>query len=114
MESRTYRVMVGGQFAGLNDQLREALLGSLGDVRLQFSEAGNLWYDRSLYAFTYRFQIEVDAQTPEDADVEAQLLAEERAIADLTSRGLSWRNLRITGSTCLDDMRVHRPSRLNR
>ena len=114
MVTRTYRILVGGEFADLDAGQREALLASLGEVRLQFSETGNLWYDRSLYAFTYRFQIVIEAETPEDADVAAELLAEERATADLTARGLAWRKLRIAGSTCLDDMRVNRPARLNR
>ncbi|HWV36233.1 MAG TPA: DUF6204 family protein [Thermomicrobiales bacterium] len=110
--TRTYRATVRGRFGDLTAEQRAMLLAEVDTLRLGFSEEPVLHYDRSLQNFTYRLEIAVDNDVPADADIEAEMDAEERASADLDARGLPFRKLNVAGVTAMDDMKINRPSRL--
>lgn len=109
MAERTYRVLVRGRFANLDERLRAALLAGIDGVRPEFTEVGLMLYDRSLHTFTYRYEIRVCSDTPADSDVEAVIVTEERAKSDLAARGIGYRDLTVMGATCLDDMKIRKP-----
>ena len=106
---RTYRVLVRGRFANLDERLRTALLSDIDCLRPEFTTAGSMLYDRSLHTFTFRYEIRVANDTPADSDVEAVLVAEEQAKSDLAARGIGYRDLTVMGATCLDDMKIRKP-----
>ncbi len=105
MTERTYRVLVRGRFANLD----ERLWADVDDLRPEFTEAGSMLYDSSLHTFTFRYQVRVRNDTPADSDVEAVIVAEEQAKADLAARGIGYRDLTVMGATCLDDMKIRKP-----
>ncbi|MGI8405325.1 MAG: DUF6204 family protein [Thermomicrobiales bacterium] len=103
MPERTYRVLVRGRFANLDERLRASLLAGIDGVRPKFTVVGSMLYDRSLHTFTYRYEIRVRNDTPADSDAEAVIVAEEQAKSDLAARGIGYRNLTVMGATCLDE-----------
>ncbi len=106
---RTYRVLVRGRFANLDERQRADLLAGVDSVRPEFTTAGSMLYDRSLRSFTFRYEIRVSNDTPADSDVEAVIVAEEQAKSDLAARGIGYRDLKVMGATCLDDMKIRKP-----
>lgn len=99
-----YRVIVRGRFATLADEQRTTLRDALDrdDVTShRFTGTGTLAYDRRLDFFRVRVEVRVD--DGDDAPAAAFREAEERAVAELTRRGLPWRDeLRTTGSNMAD------------
>src|SRR5690606_37819528 len=109
MTTRTYRILVSGQFNNLTGEQRRHLRNELNGLPAGFSANGTLSSDSALRFFTFRYELEVTNDNPQDSDVEAPMMAEEMAHASLRERGLGYRNLKVTGTTCLDDMRIRAP-----
>lgn len=107
--TRTYRVLVRGRFANLDEQQRAGLLAGVDTLRPEFTTAGSMLYDRALKRFTFRYEIRVSNDTPADSDVEAVLVAEEQAKSDLAARGIGYLDLAVMGATCLNDLKIRKP-----
>jgi hypothetical protein len=99
-----FRVIVRGRFGTLDDEQRTALQAALdGDdlSNYRFTPSGTLAYDRRLDFFSVRVEVRVDEA--DDAPAAAFREAEARAVAELTRRGLPWRDeLRTTGTNMAD------------
>src|SRR5699024_6279871 len=104
--TRSYRVTVRGRFGDLTNDQRADLLQHVDALHLGFSEEPKIHYDRNLQNFTYRLEIAVDNDIPADADVEAEMEAEERVTTDLDQRGLPYRKVTVAGATSMDDMKI--------
>ncbi|MFK4083032.1 DUF6204 family protein [Kribbella sp. NPDC020789] len=107
---RTYRVVVRGEFTGLDDDQRARLRAELDQhdlLRAGYSETGDLTYDESLRPFTVRCLLTQPTDKPDQDALDHGLLT---AIALLESQGLAYQHLRGT-ATCLDDIKVRRPKR---
>ncbi|MEV6012333.1 DUF6204 family protein [Streptomyces sp. NPDC051976] len=110
MSDRTYRVIVRGTFADLDEAQRAALIETAAEHDLlsaTLTDEGTLIYELPPRNFTFRCVV----RQPADADdADAVQRACERAAADLTNRGLRHNALRGT-ATSLDDMKIRRPRR---
>ncbi|MEV4611033.1 DUF6204 family protein [Kitasatospora sp. NPDC049258] len=110
MSERTYRVIVRGVFAGLDEGRRAALLATADQhdiLTAAFTDEGTLIYDRALRTFTFRCVVRQGADGDEEAAVTR---ACERAAATLAGRGAGHGPLRGS-ATSLDDMKIRRPRR---
>jgi hypothetical protein len=108
MSERTYRVIVRGSFAGLDEARRTDLLAKVDEHDIYstaFTEEGTLTYDRTLHAFSLRFQVR---QPAEAADDDALRTGVARAEAYLDRRAITHSALRAT-ATSVDDMKINRP-----
>lgn len=110
MTTRTYRVLVTGQFGALDPDRREQLHHEqpAHDVfSSAFTRAGTFTYTPSLTRFTLRYLLEIAEDSAAAAD-EAALVEGELLAADfLESRGLSHKPL-VVSATCLQDVKVKR------
>ncbi|MFC9324113.1 DUF6204 family protein [Kitasatospora sp. NPDC057015] len=108
MSDRTYRVIVRGVFAGL-DEDRRARLAEAADqhdiLNATFTDEGTLVYDRSLSTFSFRCVV---GQPADRDDAAAVVEACDRAAAALAERGIGHGPLR-GAATSLDDMKIRRP-----
>jgi hypothetical protein len=110
MTERTYRVIVRGTFAGLDADRRSELLAAADQHDLYstaFTEAGTLAYDRTLHAFSLRFEVRQAAEATEDDAIAAGCLKAEEL---LRQRHIPHGALRGT-ATSVDDMKINRPKR---
>ncbi|MFI5527429.1 DUF6204 family protein [Kitasatospora sp. NPDC051853] len=110
MTDRTYRVIVRGVFADLDDDRRTTLLAQADRhdiLNAAFTDEGTLIYDRELRAFSFRCVVR---QGTDLADEAAGAAAEERAAAWLAGRGVGHGELR-SQVTSLDDMKIRKPRR---
>ncbi|GAA0273837.1 DUF6204 family protein [Streptomyces polychromogenes] len=110
MSERTYRVIVRGVFAGLDDTQRTRLLATADEhdiLRAAFTDDGTLVYDRELRAFSFRCVVRQAADLGDEA---AGDTACHRAAAALAARGIGHGALR-TKVTSVDDMKIRRPRR---
>ena len=108
MTQRTYRVIVRGRFAGLDEATRSRLRAEAPEHDLltaRFVDGGTLTYDERLDAFQHRAVVRVDEGPHEDGD--ARTAAELAAMQHLEDAGLGYRDLR-SSATCLDDVKVRR------
>ncbi|GGS01275.1 hypothetical protein Snoj_71790 [Streptomyces nojiriensis] len=108
MSERTYRVIVRGVFADLDDTQRTELLASAGEhdiLKAAFTEDGTLVYDRELRAFSFRCVVR---QAADLADEAAGGTACDRAATALAARAIGHGALR-TQVTSVDDMKIRRP-----
>jgi hypothetical protein len=108
MTQRTYRVIVRGRFAGLDDAARARLARDAAEHDLltaRFTDEGTLTYDERLDAFQHRVVVRVDGGPGEED--EARTAGELAAAEHLHAAGLGHRDLR-SSATCLDDVRVRR------
>lgn len=108
--TRTYRVQVTGQLAGVAPETRAALRADQAEHDLllsAFTPEGTFTYAPSLTRFTLRYLLEVvdrpAAEADQDVLVEGELLATDH----LTSRGLGHKPLTVS-ATCLQDVKVRR------
>ncbi|KPI32993.1 hypothetical protein OV450_1534 [Actinobacteria bacterium OV450] len=110
MSERTYRVIVRGVFAGLDDSRRAELLAAADEhdiLRAAFTDDGTLIYDRELRTFSFRCVVRQAADHEDEAAAGA---ACDRAAAALAARGIGHGALR-TQVTSMDDMKIRRPRR---
>jgi hypothetical protein len=110
MDTRTYRVQVAGQFDRPATAAREKLLAEQPehDYTLSaFSPDGTFTYSTALTRFTLRYLIDIAAESAVEADAEAVLSGEIRAIDFLTARDIPYKALDTT-MTCLQDVKVRR------
>ncbi|MFF2191412.1 DUF6204 family protein [Streptomyces sp. NPDC058157] len=110
MSERTYRVIVRGVFAGLDDTRRSHLLATADEhdiLTAAFTDDGTLVYDRELRAFSFRCVIRQAADLEDEA---AGGAACDLAAAALAARGIGHGALR-TKVTSVDDMKIRRPRR---
>ena len=108
MTTRTYRVLVSGQFAALTPAVREHLRSEQADHDVfasAFTAAGTFTYTPTLTRFTLRYLLDCAENSAAEADgdvvVEAELLAEEF----LRARGIGHRPLTVS-AVCLQDVKV--------
>ncbi|MEU9133715.1 DUF6204 family protein [Kitasatospora sp. NPDC048540] len=116
MSERTYRVIVRGVFAGL-DEARRAELTAAADrhdiLSAAFTDEGTLVYDLGLRNFSFRCVV---GQAAADADgtalgaEAAERTACDRAAARLAGLGIGHGPLRAA-ATSVDDMKIRRPRR---
>ncbi|KJK59252.1 DUF6204 family protein [Saccharothrix sp. ST-888] len=110
MSDRTYRVIVRGVFADLDDAQRAELLATADRhdiLNAAFTDEGSLIYDRALRAFSFRCVVRQPADEEDEMAVE---YACDRAATALAARGLGHGVLRAT-ATSVDDMKIRRPRR---
>ncbi|MFE2478249.1 DUF6204 family protein [Streptomyces sp. NPDC059389] len=110
MSDRTYRVIVRGVFADLDDTLRAGLLAAADEhdiLRAAFTDDGTLIYDRELRAFSFRCVVRQAADLDDGAAGGAGC---DRAAAVLAERGIGHGVLRAQ-VTSVDDMKIRRPRR---
>ncbi|MFI1487140.1 DUF6204 family protein [Streptomyces sp. NPDC020747] len=110
MSDRTYRVIVRGTFADLDEAQRAALIETAAEhdlLNATLTDEGTLTYEVPPRTFTFRCVV----RQPADADDAAAVRrACDRAAADLARRGIRHSALRGT-ATSLDDMKIRRPRR---
>ncbi|MER7489117.1 DUF6204 family protein [Streptomyces sp. NPDC126497] len=109
MSDRTYRVIVRGRFADLDETQRAALIENAAEhdlLNATLTDEGTLVYDLPPRNFTYRCVI----RQREADDAAAVQRACDRAAAALANRGIRHSTLRGT-ATSLDDMKIRRPRR---
>ncbi|MEV0678764.1 DUF6204 family protein [Actinosynnema sp. NPDC050436] len=110
MVEHTYRVMVRGRFADLDDAGRARLLAEVdrhGVLTNGFSEQGALSYDRALDFFSYRVQFRAEVAADDRAVRDRALGLAARAVEEF---GVDFRDLRAS-ATDVDLMKVNRPKR---
>ena len=101
MGVQVFRVIVRGQFDGLDDDGRAQLRAGLDDVdpaASLFTVDGTLGYDKRLDFFAFRIEIRV--QVDEDAGDATQEAFDEatlRLLQHLDARGLGCKRLKPTG-----------------
>jgi hypothetical protein len=108
MAQRTYRVVVRGRFAGLDEEARSRLRREAAEHDLltaRFTDEGTLTYDERLDAFQHRVVVRVDEGPDEEAV--ALTAGELAALQHLDATGLGHGDLRAT-ATCTDDVKVRR------
>jgi len=112
--TRTYRVQLTGQFAGLTPAVSAQLRDEQGEHDLflaAFTSEGTFTYTPTLTRFTVRYLLEVSEDSAAEADEAAQVEGELLAGQYLESRGISHRPLTVT-VVCMDDVKVkRRPNR---
>lgn len=111
--TRTYRVTVRGRFENLTAPQRERLLEEqeAHDVfASRFTPEGTFLYTPQLIGYQFRYLLDVEEDSPEDADLAARLEAQELAEAGLRERGLQGRIVDIS-LTCLDDVKIRKSRR---
>jgi hypothetical protein len=97
---KVYRVVVRGQFDGLHEDQRTALLAEADDhdiLKSAFTEQGTFTYDRRLVAFNLRYEVRVG----DDADVgqvDPAQIGLARARDQLDRWGLAHKRLRATAT----------------
>ncbi|MEU9557080.1 DUF6204 family protein [Streptomyces fumanus] len=109
MSDRTYRVIVRGTFADLDEAQRATLIEHAAEHDLlsaPLTDEGTLVYDLPPRTFTYRCVV----RQPEADEAAAARQACDRAAAALAGRGIRHSELRAT-ATSLDDMKIRRPRR---
>ena len=110
MSERTYRVIVRGTFADLDEAQRAALIETAAEhdlLNAALTDEGTLVYELPPRAFTFRCVVRQAADVDDATAVRA---ACEKAAAALAARGIRHGMLRGT-ATSLDDMKIRRPRR---
>jgi uncharacterized protein YggE len=106
METHVFRVTVRGRFAGLSDEDRRRLIEEHDPTRLpRFTEAGDFTQDGRPDFFSYRIQVRQRAETAAEAADAAEAAARSLALADLATRGLGHRDLRLSVRAMADAWR---------
>ncbi|MET7751168.1 DUF6204 family protein [Micromonospora sp. NPDC005367] len=107
MARKTYRVIVRGKFAPLDDEQRAALLTKADEhdvFRAKFTEDGTVTYERSLIGFTFRCVVPATEEEKEAAVIGR---AEAPAAAAVRRLGADLRDL-TSVSTDLDNIKICR------
>jgi hypothetical protein len=106
-EEHTYRVLVRGRFAELDDAGRARLRAAAGEhdvVSAGFSEDGVLSYDRALDFFSFRVRLRAGVAAGDRAVCDRGRALAARAVERL---GVDFRDLRAT-ATDVDLIKVRR------
>lgn len=106
--SRTYRITVRGRFENLTAAQRDQLHAEQdehGMFAARFTPEGTFLYAPELVGYQFRYLLNVEEGSPEDADLAAQLEAEDLAEAGIRERGFEGRIVDIS-LTCLEDMKI--------
>ncbi len=97
-----FRVVVRGQFAGLDGETRTRLLAEAEKhdfLQSSFTTTGTFTYDRRLVAFNLRYEIRFgDADLPADPEEAARTEGIDRAQVWLDGAGLGAKHLRATAT----------------
>lgn len=112
MTERSYRVIVRGRFDGLDDVQRADLLAQQHRHDMfsaKFTADGVFLYERELVGFQFRYQVSSSEPSPDDAELEVAMVAEELTARQLMSRGIKGRIVQVT-LTNMGDVKV-RPQR---
>lgn len=99
--ARIYRVVVRGQFADLDDDVRTALLAEAAEhdfLRSAFTADGTFTYDERLVAFNLRYEVREPDDTPPDDTARVAADSVARASNWLTSVGIAHKHLRTTAT----------------
>jgi hypothetical protein len=110
MSERTYRVIVRGTFADLDEAQRAALIETAAEhdlLNATLTDEGTLIYELPPRNFTFRCVVRQPADVDDATAVQS---ACDRAAAALADRGIRHTTLRGT-ATSLDDMKIRRPRR---
>ena len=114
MTTRTYRVHVTGQFAGLTPDVSAQLRGEQAEHDLflsAFTPEGMFTYTPTLTRFKLRYLLEVKEDSAAEADEAAGVEGELLAAQFLESRRIAHKPLAVT-AVCMDDVKVkRRPNR---
>ena len=108
MAVQIYRVTVRGFFADLASEVRARLLVEADAheaLDAAFTEAGTFTYDRSLAAFSFRYQLRVDLDERDDrsvADAAARQAGLDRANATLLAARITAKRTRVSASNMAD------------
>lgn len=106
--TRTYRITVRGRFTDLTVAQRERLRSEQAEHDMfaaKYTPDGAFLYGPELVGYQFRYLLSVEEASPEDADLAAQLEAEELAEAGIRERGFQGRIV-DTVLTCLEDMKI--------
>jgi hypothetical protein len=104
MALHIFRAHVAGFFPPLAEEVRARLLADADahdDLRAAFTPAGTLSYDRRLTRFRYRYEVRVEADTPDAARDEMEQTVRTAAHRDLARLGitdLDPGSLRVSGT----------------
>ena len=105
MSVQIYRVTVRGHFAELDAETRARLVADAAahdGLQARFTADGTFVYDRPLVAFSFRYELRVDEERREDADLAASMEATERATNFLTTAGIGHGTLRAVADNLGD------------
>lgn len=108
--SRTYRVTVRGRFENLTAAQRERLRAEQdahGMFAARFTSEGTFLYGPELVGYQFRYLLEFDEASPEEADLIAHMEAEALAEVGIGERGLQGSIVDI-GLVCLEDMKIRK------
>jgi hypothetical protein len=118
MALHIYRVTVRGHFGPLAPEVRARLAAEAAahdNLDAAFTEAGTFTYDRNLVAFSFRYQLRVQAEGRDEADAAAADEGRSRAEASLAAGGITTKGLRATAANLGDVWdRSRNPSRARR
>jgi hypothetical protein len=108
--TRTYRVLVSGQFAAPTPAVRARLRAEQADHDVfisAFTPEGTFTYTPSLTRFTLRYLLEVSEESAAEADEAAAVEGELLASHYLESRGISHKPMTVS-AVCMQDVKVKR------
>jgi hypothetical protein len=106
-EEHTYRVLVRGRFADLDEAARARLLSAADKhdmLTAGFTDEGALSYDRSVDFFSYRVQFRAAVEPTDRAVCDRGLRLAARAVEDL---GVDFRDMRAS-ATDMDQIKIKR------
>lgn len=106
--SRTYRITVRGRFEHLSAAQRQRLREEQGAHDMfaaRFTPDGTFLYAPELIGYEFRYLLQVEEESPEDADLVARLEAEALAEAGIRERGFQGRIIDIS-PVSVDDMKI--------
>jgi uncharacterized protein DUF6204 len=111
--TRTYRVQMTGQFAGLAPAVSAQLRAEQGEhdrSLAAFTPEGTFTYAPTLTRFTVQYLLEVSEDSAAEADEAASVEGELLAAEYLESRGITYRPMTVT-AVCMDDVKLKRRPR---
>jgi len=106
-EEHTYRVLVRGRFADLDENARDRLLAAADRHDMLtggFSDEGSLTYDRALDFFSFRVRLRAAVEPTDRAVRDRGLALAAHAVGEL---GVDFRGLRAS-ATDVDLIRIRR------
>lgn len=99
MTERSYRVTLRGRFGTLTHGQRSELLAQqhLHDMfAAKYTPEGTFLYEPELVGFQFRFELVSNEPSPEDAELEVAMVAEELAARQFANKGIAGRIVQTT------------------